>query len=289
MALDLATIGHALATLEEVFLGPDTVWRTFNYEQARMFAWYREHREQLKVLAGLKALASTDYNQLNDFLEKNGFERLFDPFDGIGAASILDMLIEWLRVYPTTTVEAYDGKTWREFPAFTVDAAGVEVYEVEGFDYPLARLLTTTGDSLWLMMVYQSPASGLDLASMAMVMARANRSIHPDYTLGAVVPMAELDLKPDLSWLLGASTEDDWVITQAFQMFKLRITSRGARVKVATGIALERSLSFEPEPLVFNQPFIGFFTQKGQDDLPLAAFYAAPDVWREPMGELEDL
>ena len=103
-----------------------------------------------------------------------------------------------------------------------------------------------------------------------------------------IVPMLEMDIKPDLSWLLGTTavgTQGKYAVQQAFQQFKLRANEKGARVKVVTGllVASARATSPPPMPYYLDDPFIGFFSPAGQSDtLPLAAFWADTDVWQNP-------
>jgi hypothetical protein len=82
---------------------------------------------------------------------------------------------------------------------------------------------------------------------------------------------------------------DDWFIGEAYQEFKLRANEKGARVKVATTLFVARGIRLAPEPYVMNQPFLGCFTQPGHDKLPLAAFWADTDSWRNPEGSLDEL
>ena len=135
--------------------------------------------------------------------------------------------------------------------------------------------MTSTGHSLWLMKA-DEPATGIELAILAQhILGSVTGIRHDRWIAGAKVPMLEMDLKPDLSWMMGLDligpilgTQD---LDQAFQQFKLRANERGARVKVATGFATR---SIQPLPYEFNDPFIGFFTQPGNNSLAMAAFWA---------------
>jgi hypothetical protein len=231
---------------------------------------------------------------LNSFLKARGFDPMFRPFEGFGVASILDMLVEWAHKGTITSLDHYDAQsfTFTEYPAFQLPATGVEVYDVAGFDQPLVRLRTTTGHSLWLMKAGE-PETGITLNALAQKALTSVRSWNSQWTVGVIVPMLEMDLKPDLNWMLGAHTFSPKAgfqeVVQAFQMFKLRANEKGARVKVATGFATRATMSLPPEPYPFDEPFIGFFTQPGHETLALAPFWADTDVWKAPEGTLEEL
>ena len=288
-ALDLVTMGRALEELR-THLG-DCQWQAIGGEQQTFLTWYLTHQDEISKLSDLKALASTDYSTLNSFLVANGFEALFEEFDGVGVVSILDMLVEWLSRGTPTTIERYNLTGRHVHPAFRIKADGADVFDVAGFHEPLIRLHTTGGASLWLMQAPE-PTTELELALTAQEILAAGRSASLQWTVGVTVPMLEIDVRPDLSWMLGAYTvspvDGYHEIAQAFQQFKLRANEQGAHVKVATGLATTRSISFTA-PYVFNRPFIGCFTQPGHDTLPLAAFYADYDSWQNPGGTLEEL
>jgi hypothetical protein len=291
-ALDLTTIGHALETLLTEHIG-EQGWTAVNDDQQKFLEWYDAHREQIAKLDSLESLASTDYRVLNDFLTARRFAPKFDQnLDGVGVVSVLDMLVEWAAECKTTSISHYDPASGRRtaHPAFSVPAEGVRVFIPDtdgGISRPFVELKTTTGHSLWLREADQ-PSSGLDLALQAQALLGITREVHPSWTVGVTVPMLEMDLDTGLDWLTGMKTRPDWQVAQANQQFKLRANEKGARVKVATSIGLE-AVSLRPKPYVFDEPFIGFFTQPGHPDLALAAFWADTDSWRNPEGTLEEL
>jgi len=281
-ALDLATIGRALNELR----GPlgDWKWRGLNGEQQEFLSWYASREEQIEKLTDLQALASRDYAQLNTFLQAHGFGAAFEPFDGIGVASILDMLVQWAIEGEPTTIERVSAP-FGPYPAFQIRSGAVDVYGAPGYKDPVLRLRTKTGHSLWLMKS-DLPESGLALNRVAQQLLEAGLTPNRRWTVGVVVPMLEMDIAADLSWLLGATAangDGDYHIEQAFQRFKLRADHHGAHVEVATGLMVSMSscgpISY---PYRLDDPFIGFFTHPDNDTMPLAAFWADTDTWRTP-------
>lgn len=294
-ALDVVTVAHAINTLEKEFLGPDRKWQVSNSEQERFFRIYLEMVSYLPQITGLKAKASMKYEELNRFLTSERFAPMFRPFDpkmGIGVVSILDKFVKWLEG-KATLAKVY-GPIGKEYPGFSLSASGVTIYSVGG-GY-LAQLLTKSDDTLWLFLPpeksYDSFSKGLDLVEKAMALVRGDKQPTNLYA-GALIPKVDFNIKPDISWLLKASTFDKsgqyWFVDQAFQQFKLRMNEEGARARVATGVAVMRaSVVATPPRLIFDRPFLGWFTQKGIP-VPMAVFYADCDSWREPAGTLEDL
>ena len=129
---------------------------------------------------------------------------------------------------------------------------GVNLYEVSG--YPgsyLLELLTQSDDTLWLFVHNDTSREGLDMVKLSMDVMRKPRKTpmsrdpygfgrgeSPTFA-GAKVPMIEFDIKPDLSWLLGADTTtvsgDYYFIAQAAHSH-LTSRLRGAREKIGATI-----------------------------------------------------
>lgn len=289
-ALDVSTIFHALSVLEAEFLGKERKWRTHNPTQEYLFELYAENKKALELLKGLIAKASTDWTVLNAFLQEHGFDPMFErPLDGIGAVSILDMMVKWLNGAFNTTIHS-DRK---DYPGFEIPHEGHETFECDhmGFEW-MTSLKTESGDSLWLAMPDQEPRDAEDLLTMAFSAMECDR--RPKELVSTVsLPEVEFDIKPDLGFLIGADTTSNsgeyWYVSEAHQQFKFRMNKEGARAKVATGIGMLRGgVSNEPRPLIFYKPFLGWFTQKAAPTLPIAVFYADRDSWKKA-GDLDSL
>ncbi len=290
-AIDVTTIFRAFKELEDEFLGSNRSWTPKNEEQEFVFKLYDRFRDVLDLLEGLKAKASTDWETLNKFLVDDSFSPMFnDPLDGIGVVSILDMLVKWLMEARICQIQGMDKQ---EHLGFEIPKGGRNINLVGGLASPLVRLSTKSGDSLWLTMPKKKPTGSMDLLRSAF--SSMNKVHVPDVSYTSVrVPELSFDLRPNISFLQGAGTIDDrerdWYIDKAKQQFKLKISREGARVKVATGLDVVRaySMATRPIPLVFNRPFIGWFTQTRVPNLPIAIFYADYDCWQEA-GDLEDM
>ena len=300
-ALDVVTILHAISVLDIEL--KTTGWTAHNPQQEQVFAWLEQHRGLLASVTGLDAKASRFWQELNSFLTERKFDPMVAPFDpnkGIGVVSILDKLVHWLHG-PGTVVEMHTEQGRR--PGFELPPTGVNIYEVEGYQRSyLLELLTKSDDTLWLFPHNDTSLDGINLAKLSMdVMSKPRRTPmrkrmlgegeYPRYA-GAQVLMVDFDIKPDISWLLGADTHteggDHYFVDQAAQQFKLRMDQTGARVKVATATVILHSMREEPILFRLNRPFYGWWTQKGLD-LPMAAFFADWDALHKPAGSLEDL
>ncbi|HEY1352150.1 MAG TPA: hypothetical protein VGF67_21225 [Ktedonobacteraceae bacterium] len=303
-ALDVVTILHALDTLDKEL--QTTGWNPKNPAQLEVFERLGALREPLARITGLDAKASRFYEELNAFLAQRGFSPLIDPFDpkkGLGVVSILDKLVRWLHG-PGTRSDISTRKG--AMPGFELPPNGVNVYEVAGSSGSyLLELLTQSDDTLWLFMHDKTDLEGLDMVKLAMdVMRKPHRTpMSPDpfgigrgespAFAGAKVPLIEFDVKPDLSWLLGADTTTvsgaHYFVAQAAQQFKMRMDETGARVKVATAaFAVRQAMILGPAVFLVDRPFYGWWTQRGID-LPMAVFFADWDCWRKTSGSLESL
>ncbi len=303
-ALDVVTIGHAFSVLDGVL--KTTGWRPKNPQQEWFFEWYGKNREKIARIKGLEALASQYYEKLNEFLVAHKFDPMVEPFDpdlGLGVVSILDKLVQW-RNGPGALVDIR-GTSGAMLPGFELPRNGVNIFEVAG--YPgsyLLELLTQSDDTLWLFVHGDTSLDGLDLVRLSLdVMSQSRKtpmstgfharsSGYPTFA-GAQIPMLDFNIKPKLDWLLDADTHtaagEYYFVTQAAQQFKMRMDETGARVKVATVIVTMRGMSEEPRVFVVNGPVYGWWTQKGFEDLPMAAFFADLDALHKPAGSLAEL
>jgi hypothetical protein len=286
-ALDCSTIFHALFTLENEFLGKNNPWTSVNRFQDKLFPLYFKYRNQLSRLKYLKGKAATDWEVLNAFLEASGFDPMFSgPFEGIGVASILDMLVEWIETAESCAILSGTA----HYPGFKIKQGGFTEYHTEGLSSPLIRLETRSGDYVWLMMPDYVPDNAFDMTISVFELIQKPLSETFQYE-SVKIPDVDFDVKPDIDFMVGAGTVDtserDWYIVQAKQRFKFRMNEQGARAKVATAMVVMRGMARETS-YVFNQPFIGWMTQSAVPTLPIAIFYADVDSWKDG-GELSSL
>lgn len=107
----------------------------------------------------------------------------------------------------------------------------------------------------------------------------------PKENFGSLVfPMVDLDMRPDISWLIGMDTEGDdglpGIILQAVQQTRYAMDTVGAKVENAAAVGLARGVV----PLadhVIDRPFLAIVRRPGLTQ-PLFAGYIATDCWRKP-------
>ena len=296
--MDVVTVGKALQVLAKE-VGANG-WNPKNEKQKKLLQLLQENWELLQTLSGLKALASMDHRVLNQLLRQEGFEGNIEPLLGsVGVVSIIDKMIEWQVAGTPLDFQAQDGATYK---GFQLGGESINVHRVDA--YPGSYLLESVGgeNTLWLFYHQDPSLEGLEMVSLSFEVMRRRRSTPtrqgwgrypvPSFE-GAILPMVEIDQRADISWLVGLNTVTGdgrpCSVAEAEQMFKFRMNQFGARMKVATTVVATLGNSDEPEPFLVDQPFYGWWTQKGKETLPMGVFFADYDSFREPSGSLGEL
>lgn len=287
MSLDIATLGTAFELLTST-IGMGS-WHTQGDEvtrerQARLLAWLSAHREQIAALKDVATEVSQSADTLNTFLKVNGFPEMFDEIDGdgIGVAAIIDMMVEWAVKAHIVMMPAsvpVDGRLEpRSVRAFQLPSDGFTVYAPEEYSDVLVRLHAKDGSSAWMIMIDQ-PRDEMALNEVASdLLSKCTASPEgAEMVSSVIVPTLEFEVTLGLDWLLGMGCGDHQ-IAQAFQILRLTMDEVGGRVQAATGLATTRGAGLQPRPIIFNRPFLLFFTQPGSD-VPVGASYITSDRW----------
>ncbi len=278
--IDLITIIKCLIEAEENYLGPDRQWEAINSSQEKMLEWYRLFQSDVKLLEDLVSLATNDVTEANQFLTDNGFSIQLDPLPDPLAffiVSILDRLVNW-----EVTGEDHPIHTPEEtYPGFRLED-GVDFFDIPNHPHLAARLATKTGDYVWLTYADQE-LKGIELADKVVSLVKAPKNASFDFD-GAVIPDVMIDQQPDISWLVGLFTFDDtpekWFIAQALQQAKFAMNKEGARIKVATAVAMMRECAVIEKPdLIFDRPFFLWIEGREGSKLPLGMMYVDTDSW----------
>jgi hypothetical protein len=190
------------------------------------------------------------------------------------------MIVEWLHGASICTVQGQDGNF---HAGFAIPSKGAQLFEVENFG-EVVRIFTKSGDSLWLHMPKHTPQKTADLINLAFGVMDSKRAPGQDDFGEVQIPQVDFSMRPDISFMKKAWMRDKqgrpWEIEEAIQQFKLRMNKEGAHVRAATALVL-RALSVPSQNAVtFDQPFIGWFTQKNVPTLPIAIFFADYDSWK---------
>lgn len=288
IGLDLAPLGQAFNEIAQP--GRDRFsWQHHSLAQYQLFAWYIAQCEHIEALGDLGSFTSMDYRTLNAFLAERGIAPQFESFDGIGIASVFDLLLDWEVSGELATVHRYDisnrQQPHADYPAFRIPANGVEIFQVGQRNHPLVRIHTADGYSFWLYKAIE-PVSGLRLPFTAQRLLLDERTPHRRWTAGTVVPMLGIDVQPDLTWVrrmeYGIPGEGFRQIAHVFQHIRLQANELSTRIQATT-----QHNDDGPKPYVFNEPFVCFLTAPSCDVVPLAVCWVDVDSWKSALGTPE--
>jgi len=286
------TITSAFVAAEKAFLGGNRKWVPVNGLQERFVSRILEPtRPELVNIPELESVAALSEAPINEFLRRKGFSIQLDPFPKLvpperawGAASVLDVLVQWRTRGFATKLETPGGKI---YPAARLSED--TVYVVRAGDVFLAELRTRSSDIAYMAM-WDEPVEHFELLAAVEGISRA-RKLPAPYE-GLIFPMVDLDHKVDIGWLKELSTTDNKgyfnKLTQALQQTKLKMNHIGARIKDAVAIGGIRCTSCVREelpPLVINKPFL-FWIERPGLSRPLFAARITEGDWKDP-GSLE--
>ena len=266
-------IGALLASERE--LGPNRRWSPVSggmrgaTEQSAFLEIYRRSYQDIARIPELCSVASRDHLVINKFLTNQGFSIQLQPFRSVsdfGTASVLDLCLKWL--VPGTQRTITDDNE--------VDYKGVHLKSgVTVYNNGVVAISTGNGDIVYLKM--GEPPADIGDARLDIDRARPD----PAYA-GVVFPKVDIDVQPDISWLLGMSTVDQRghlaYLNQALQQTKFSMDENGATVRsaVAMGISKGRKAVSTPQPFRINRPFLVVIRRPGLT-LPLFTGYMASD------------
>jgi hypothetical protein len=277
--IDQLTIYMALREIEHELGSKPEKWSSRNEQQAKLLSLYWRYGDQVKDLSFLEAKVSRDANFLNAYLREKGYRIQLRPFQpgGFGVVALLDLLLNWSFPGTETSVRANN----TTYPAFKLEL-GVTINDILGYQYPVASVSTDTGERVF-MTVAEEPLEGLALAQRIMELSALRTKTNWDFS-GVIAPEVSIDQRPNVSQLVGMYTFDgnsqQWYIDQILQQVKFGMNRIGARVRAATGMAVEKSISLHKAvPLEIDKPF--YLWIMGRSSLPLATMYIAPDSWKK--------
>ncbi len=213
---------------------------------------------------------------VNAFLERKGFDIHLNDImpEQISVASVLDLLVEWLNKGKSSHIN--------RFPAALLDD-GVQIFQSKEFPSPIAEIKTKTDDIVLMTTLPYQPESALEVFWLANTLVETPKSTDMNYN-GVKFPKIDLDVKPDISWLVGMKVKENpiWAIAQALQWTKLKMNEEGFHVKEAVVITVTGScFILKPPPLVFDKPFL-FVVHRPELKKALFSAFLAKDCWKDP-------
>ena len=256
-------------------------WLAVNPEQEAYLKIY-DNRRGAKIPEIESIVSIGDVNPVNKFLSDRGFDIHLDPIepDDLAIASVLELIIKWLTKGDKTTVN-YMGDYNDKYKAVHLEEGVNIVYDNRA--NAIAMIQTKNGDTIYITMPKIIPKNSFEVLDMARDLISTKKDYSGGYYLNKVVfPMIDLDVKPDISWIIGMCDRfrEKWVISQALQQTKVKIDEEGVVVREAVAMTIRCcSMNYhEPEPLVINKPFLFVIKREGLKE-PLFSAYLDIDSW----------
>lgn len=282
----------AFNAAEKDVLGPNREWRSINTHQERLLA------EVFPVMRGedmnipeIKRKVSWEHTVINDFLKEQGMSIELEQFDDdtFGFAAVMKIAVQWIKAGVETDITSpnqiiYPGVRIESEYSRDTKSYNLVFHQSPQVPEPVVTLHTKSGDLVHLTKFGQElgPFDLLDLSARLLEGAKEVR-----YFGGVCFPMVDLDVKPDVSWIIDMWTQLDsgrkaW-ISQAVQQCTLQMNHKGAVVKDA--FAGAATLECMPPPnLEINGSFLFVLNRPGLKQ-PLFTAIIGTDDFKNP-GEL---
>ncbi len=276
-------------------MGQDRIWRPgngINAGKQKIFLskYFGPLRNKVAGISEMRSVSSRSADEINLFLRREGFNIQLDQFEPneFGMASILDLILEWVREGTRKSIIEYG--TGKEYPAgarIGLESDNLKFYKSSAYEFPIAELKTRDArDRVFLTIAPRAPVDAFDL--MAMVdNIRSNKKPHHEFG-GIHFPMASLQQEEDISWMLGVNTigsdnQPAW-ISQALMEVIARLNHKGVQVKIAAAVGVQRCC-IQPkvmEDMVIDRPYLLWIERTGLEGYPLACAYIAQTDWKYP-------
>lgn len=286
-----ATVAAVLAAEDEI-LGPGRTWHPTNAAQRRLleeiFPVMRAENDRIPEIDKLVSWSADD---INAFLRERGMDIQLEPLgaDTFGFAAVMKVAVQWLVAGTAQSIVGVDGKGYagaRLESAYKDGGPSVLFRRSARHDHPIATI-RTSGTDLVHLVKFDEDLDAFDLTARAGEILLDAMPIY-DFE-GVHFPTIDLDVQPDVSWLLEMWTTLDsgqraWLV-QALQQCKLRMNHVGAIVEDAfVGAASLECLSFSKPDLVIDDDFLFVLERPGLKQ-PVFSAVLRPDAWKDP-GEL---
>jgi len=265
------------------YLGYDAEWVPVNDEQTQFVELFLEHLKVIDDLDCLERKADRDASVINNWLKERGFNIELRPVaDGFAVASILDVLVKWLKEGDKAFVENDNGR----FEGVRLKKGVAAYMQKELYPYPVVKVRTQSDDIVCMAIADSLPK---DRFAINWKVEQLRAIQKPYDAQGVVFPMVKYDKMVDISWIEGMCTkpgqnDDGFYISQAIQQTKFRMNEIGARAESAVAMTFRCMAAIAPDPwVILDKPFILWIERPGVE-MPLFAGVFAEDVWENPGG-----
>lgn len=254
-------------------------WKAKNREQELYLKIYKNCMGA-KIPEIESRISVGDVTPINEFLAKRGFDIKLEPIEerDLAIASVLEIMLKWLEAGAKTDVP-YNQKKYAGVDL----TSGVQVLQVEDFPNPVASIITKNGDTVLMTIPDERPTSSFEVFDLARKLMSTKGTPDFDYEREVIFPMVDLDIKPDISWIIGMSDEKEekWGISQALQQTIVKIDEKGVLIKEAVALGVRCLAASFPirKTLVINKPFLFVVLRKGLKE-PLFSAFLDVDSWK---------
>ncbi|HSE60902.1 MAG TPA: hypothetical protein VLA88_01250 [Candidatus Saccharimonadales bacterium] len=241
--------------------------------QALLLEWKNNYWRHSLTLDWPAKAAVGGPDELNKFVDDEGLLPLFTNTPGLGLATLTRIAPQWgddVRRY-STFIDHDMGRKVR-FQAVHLTGLGVMHYKLTRSQLPLASIGLEGGLQLWLCQLPVMP-DYLTLAEMVNHIARSPRE--PDPSRDSVtLPRFRLNRYTVIDLLQGMGVglgSEFQCLNSVVQWCQIQVgaqTQEGSRPACAS-----------KTPVLFDEPFSGYFTLNGESQVPFGAFQACPDTW----------
>jgi hypothetical protein len=266
------------------FIGGIDRWTQVNEDQTEFFEQFADHINDVDLLGDyLRRKANSDYKVINKWLRDNGFDIELTQNPGPGGfavASILDVLVEWLKKGSRRKVDTLKGS----FDAVKLKE-GVSIRQHPDVSkHPVVRIATQSGVRVCMAIVDDIPEGRYGLLSRIRSLSVVEAM---DYRFeGVIFPMVKYDRHEDISYFCGLKCDKEgtpgWFVSEAVQQTRFRMNEVGARAESAVAMGF-RCCAAAPskKPYVIDRPFV-LWMEHDELPMPLFAGLFAEDVWEDP-------
>jgi hypothetical protein len=271
MGLDLNGVARCIDLLGGSVSGQGPQIGDFNH----LYPKLRQGLQSLPEMKGFKG----DYKFINDELKKAGFTIQLPPSPpaSVSVAAIIKIGFEWK--FGGKEDEGGKPLVTKGKPAFLVQG-GLSFRQGTKEDKPIVRAETKSGDVVAIWQLDARPRDGFLLNQMATYIVSDEPKPAIGWSKGEVVlPFVKLDIQPDLSWLVGASTRDG-AISAALQQVRFSMDPLGGKYESATAVTATRSISMPPRRLVIDGGFVIALKRVGMQT-PAFVVYVGEDDWKK--------
>jgi len=264
-------------------------WNYRNIEQEKYLKIY-ENCKGAKIPEIESKVSIGTVEPVNKFLKDKGFDIQLDQLktpEDLAIASVLELLLKWIDVGIKGKIH-YNNS---EYTGVHLES-GVNVMDV-GIGYgistigPVGIINTRNKDKVLMTIPSKKPNTSfevLDMARSLILCEKRPSEYYESYNLS--FPMIDLDIKPDINWLVDMWTwrtdnpDKGWNIDQALQQTKVKLNEEGCEIKEAVAIGVRCfCASFDMKhPFVIDKPFLLVVQREGLKE-PLFSAYLDIDSW----------